>query len=228
VFLIPILLILALLIGPSLWVRWVMYRYGSDQSNIPGTGAELATHLMKRYEIPTLVIEESAPYKDHFDPETPAIRLSPNNYHGRSLTAVAIAAHEIGHAIQWSRKERVFELRSRWVPLAHKLQRLGIFLVSVSPILGLITRHPVGMIGPIIGGILAVLAGAATHLVVLPNEWDASFNKALPLLIEGDYINEKQAPAVRRILKAAALTYVSAALSSVLAVWRWAPLLLRR
>jgi len=219
VFLIPILLILALLIGPSLWVRWVI---------IPGTGAELATHLMKRYEIPTLVIEESAPYKDHFDPETPAIRLSPNNYHGRSLTAVAIAAHEIGHAIQWSRKERVFELRSRWVPLAHKLQRLGIFLVSVSPILGLITRHPVGMIGPIIGGILAVLAGAATHLVVLPNEWDASFNKALPLLIEGDYINEKQAPAVRRILKAAALTYVSAALSSVLAVWRWAPLLLRR
>jgi len=205
-----------------------MARYRMDLPGIPGTGAELVKHLAERYEIPNLVVEETGNLQDHFDPSEPAIRLSPANFQGKSLTAVAIAAHEVGHAIQWSRKETVFRLRLRYVPLARKLQRIGIFLVSISPILGIITRHPIGVAGPVIGGVVAAIAGAATYLIVLPEEWDASFNKALPLLIEGNYISEAQEPAVRRILKAAALTYASSALFSVLAVWRWLPLLLRR
>ncbi len=227
-FLIPIVAFILLLIGPSLWVRWVMARYRMDLAGIPGTGAQLVTHLSERFEISDLVVEKTGNLQDHFDPSAPAIRLSPANYDGRSLTAVAVAAHEIGHAIQWSRKETVFKLRTRYVPLARRLQRIGIFMVSISPILGLITRHPIGVIGPVVGGVVAAIAGAATYLIVLPEEWDASFNKALPLLIEGGYISDAQEPAVRRILKAAALTYASSALFSVLAVWRWLPLLLRR
>lgn len=205
-----------------------MARYRMDLPGIPGTGAELVKHLSERFEIPNLTVEQTGNLQDHFDPSEPAIRLSPANYEGRSLTAVAVAAHEIGHAIQWSKKETVFRLRTRYVPLARQLQRLGIFLVSISPILGLITRHPIGVIGPVIGGVLAAIAGAATYLIVLPEEWDASFNKALPLLVDGEYITPAQEPAVRRILKAAALTYASSALFSVLAVWRWLPLLLKR
>ncbi len=226
--LIPIILVVLLLTGPSLWVRWVMFRYSANLPGIPGTGAELVKHLAGRFDIKGLTVEPTGKMQDHFDPSAPAIRLSENNFNGRSLTAVAVAAHEVGHAIQWSKKEPVFRLRTRWVPLAMRLQRVGIFLVSVSPIIGLITRHPVGLAGPVLGGVVAAIAGAATYLIVLPEEWDASFNKALPLLRDGDYITAEQEPAVRRILKAAALTYAASALFSVLAIWRWLPLLLRR
>ena len=205
-----------------------MYRYRMNLPGIPGTGAELVKHLAERFDIKDLVVEQTGNMQDHFDPSGPAIRLSPDNFNGKSLTAVAVAAPEIGHAIQWSRKETVFKLRTRYVPLAKRLQRIGIALVSLSPILGIITRHPIGVAGPVLGGLVAAIAGAATYLIVLPEEWDASFNKALPMLLEGDYINAKQEPAVRRILKAAALTYAASALFSVLAVWRWLPLLLRR
>lgn len=214
--------------GPSLWVRWVMFRYRINLPGIPGTGAELVKHLATRFEINNLTVEETGKLQDHFDPSAPAIRLSPENFNGRSLTAIAVAAHEIGHAIQWSRKEAVFKLRTRYVPLARRLQRIGIVLVSLSPILGILTRHPVGVIGPIIGGVVAAIAGAATYLIVLPEEWDASFNKALPILLDGGYISEQQEPAVKKILRAAALTYAASALFSVLAIWRWLPLLLRR
>jgi len=228
VILLSILALMLIIVGPSLWVRWVMFRYRVDLPSIPGTGAELVQHLCKRYELGNIVVEQAKPRQDHFDPDTPAIRLSPANFEGRSLTAVALAAHEVGHAIQWARKEPIFRLRSRYVPLARRLQRIGIFLMSISPVIGILTRHPIGIAMPFIGGFLAVFAGAATYLVVLPEEWDASYNKALPLLLEGDYITEQQEPAVRRLLKAAALTYAAGALLSVLAVWRWAPILLRR
>jgi len=220
---------LALLsLGPQLWVRWVFMRYKSDLPDIPGSGAELARHLLTRFEIDGVIVEETEPNRDHFDSSEPAIRLSPDNYNGRSLTAVAVAAHEVGHAIQWHRKEAVFRLRSRYIPMANKLQRGGIMLLSFAPIIGILTRHPVGIAAPVIGGVLVAVCGAATYLIVLPEEWDASFNKALPVLKEGEYINENQIPAVRRILRAAALTYAASAIASILQFWRWLPLLLRR
>lgn len=220
--------LLALVFGPQLWIRWVFFRYKTDLPNIPGTGAELARHLLQRFEIPNVIVEETTRFGDHFDSSEPAIRLSPDNYHGRSLTAVAVAAHEVGHAIQWHRNEQIFQLRSRYIPLAMKLQRAGLALLSLSPIIGAITRHPAGLGAPLMGGILMAVCGAATYLIVLPEEWDASFNKAMPVLTDGDYVSEEQLPAVRRILQAAALTYAAGALASVLQIWRWLPLLLRR
>lgn len=217
-----------LFFGPQLWIRWVFFRYKSDLPDIPGTGAQLAQHLLERFEISGVEIEETTPNRDHFDSSVPAVRLSPANFHGRSLTAVAVAAHEVGHVIQWHRNEEIFQLRSRYLPLAGKLQRGGIMLLSLAPILGILTRHPVGVAAPFIGGALVALCGAATYLIVLPEEWDASFNKALPVLEDGDYISEEQVPAVRRILRAAALTYAAGALASILQLWRWLPLLLRR
>ena len=220
--------VLALSLGPQLWIRWVFFRYKTDLPNLPGTGAELARHLLNRFEITTVVVEESMPGRDHFDSATAAIRLSPDNYHGKSLTAIAVAAHEVGHAIQWHRKEEIFRLRSRFIPLALKLQRIGFALLSLSPIIGIVTRHPAGIVAPMAGGILMALCGAATYLIVLPEEWDASFNKAMPVLQQGDYISDEQIPAVKRILRAAALTYAAGALASIVQLWRWLPALLRR
>ena len=217
-----------LILGPQLWIRWVFFRYKSDLPDIPGTGAELARHLLKRFEIDKVIVEETEPFRDHFDSGTPAIRLSPDNYNGRSLTAIAVAAHEVGHAIQWHRNEEIFRLRSRFIPVAMKLQRLGVLLLSLSPILGVITRHPAGIGAPLAGGVLMAVCSAATYLIVLPEEWDASFNKAMPVLTDGDFVSQEQLPAVKRILSAAALTYAAGALASILQLWRWLPLLLKR
>ncbi|MGQ7846502.1 zinc metallopeptidase [Granulosicoccus sp. 3-233] len=223
-----LLLIATLIVGPQLWIRWIFLRYSAELPDIPGTGAELARHLLQRFEIQGVVVEETDPQRDHFDASTPAIRLSPRNYHDRSLTAIAVATHELGHAIQWHRKEAVFRLRQRYIPLALKFQRAGILMLSLSPVFGLLTRSPTGVLLPVVGGVLAALCGAATYLIVLPEEWDASFNKAMPILVDGDYIGEQQHHAVKSILRAAALTYAAGALASLLQVWRWLPLLLRR
>ena len=223
-----ILLVVGLILGPQLWIRWVFYRYGSDKPGIPGTGGELAQHLIARFDMGDIAVEETEPNRDHFDSSAPAVRLSPQNFHGKSLTAVAVAAHEVGHAIQWHKKETVFKLRFRYIPVARRLQQIGIMMLSLAPLAGLLTRSPVVAAIPMVGGAIAALCGAATYLIILPEEWDASFNKAMPILIDGDYITEEQQPAAKRILRAAALTYAAGALASLLQVWRWLPLLLRR
>ncbi|MFK7858442.1 MAG: zinc metallopeptidase [Granulosicoccus sp.] len=228
IFILAATAILSLVFGPQLWIRWVFFRYKTDLPDVPGTGAELARHLLKRFEIADVIVEETTPFRDHFDSSAPAIRLSPDNYHGRSLTAIAVATHEVGHAIQWHRNEEIFKLRQRFIPLAMKLQRAGLALLSLSPVIGIITRHPAGIAAPLAGGALMAICGAATYLIVLPEEWDASFNKAMPVLTEGNYVSDEQLPAVKRILKAAALTYAAGALASILQLWRWLPLLLRR
>ena len=227
-FILLILFLILLKTGPQLWVRWVFYRYGHDQPGIPGTGGELAKHLIKRFEIAEVIVEETAPNTDHFDSSTPAVRLSADNFNGKSLTAIAVAAHEVGHALQWHNKETVFRLRSKYLPLAKQLQRIGFLLLSLSPLAALLTRVPAAGAIPFIGGLLATLCGAAAYLIILPEEWDASFNKAMPILIEGEYITPAQEAATKRILRAAALTYAAAALASILQFWRWLPLLLRR
>ena len=227
-FVLIVVLLIALILGPQLWIRWVFFRYGSDLPGVPGTGAQLAKHLIERFELSGVTVEQTEPNRDHFDGNDACVRLSPANYEGKSLTAIAVAAHEVGHAIQWHRKETVFRLRSKYIPLARRLQQIGMVLLSLSPILGIITKSPIGLALPVIGGAMVALCGAATYLIVLPEEWDASFNKAMPILIDGNYISEQQTPATRRILRAAALTYAAAALASLLQVWRWLPLILRR
>ena len=91
--------------------------------------------------------------------------------------------------------------------------------------IGIKIAFAVGMV--IALSLLLQLAGAFAYLIILPEEWDASFNKALPILMEGDYVEEHQIPKIRKILKAAALTYFAAALANVLHIGRWL-LILRR
>ena len=212
---------------PSFWVLRVMRLYGGDSVDIPGTGAELARHLIDRFQLDGVAVEECAPFKDHLDPRAPVVRLSPQKYKGRSLTAVAVAAHEVGHAIQFSRQEQIFWLRSKYLPVASALNRCGILIMWLIPFAGILLRAP-GAMAIMVGLSLCLqLGGAMAYLIILPEEWDASFNKALPILIEGAYIEPTEIPVVRQILKAAALTYFSAALANILNISRWL-LLFRR
>jgi uncharacterized protein len=223
-----IALVLAILVYlPSFWVRHIMAKHSREIKNLPGTGGELAKHLISRFNLQGITVEESAPNADHFDPGAQAVRLSPANFNGKSLTAIAVAAHEVGHAMQFHRHEKIFELRKRYLPRAARLNKIGLFIMLSLPFLALILRSPL-LLGLLIGlSLLFQLAGALAYLIILPEEWDASFNKALPVLIEGDYVEAAQIPAIRQVLKAAALTYFAAALANILNVGRWLMILRR-
>lgn len=220
--------VLAILVYvPSFWVRHIMSKHSKEIADLPGTGGELAKHLIERFELTGITVEETTALGDHFDPSGPVVRLSPDNFNGRSLTAVAVAAHEVGHAMQFHRGEKIFELRKRYLPLANRLKQIGIVIMVLIPFIALLLRAPFVIGGVIALSLLLQLAGAFAYLIILPEEWDASFNKALPVLLEGEYVEPAQMPAVRQVLKAAALTYFAAALANVLHVGRWFMLLRR-
>jgi len=221
------ILLLVLIYAPSLLVRHTLRKYSVDLSSIPGTGAELARHLIDRFKLNGVNVEETQPDNDHYDPTANCVRLSPNVFHGRSLTAVAVAAHEVGHAIQFTRNEEISQLRKIYIPRAYLLRRIGIGIMGIMPIVGAIIHVPQVMLITLFIGVVTMLAGAAMYLIILPEEWDASFNKAFPILVEGNYIHSDQTKAIKHILGAAAMTYFAAALADVLSIWRWIAILRR-
>lgn len=225
-YLILIILILALVFGPQMWARWTFRRHGNDRDDIPGTGAELARHLLDKMNI-TDVGVEATEKGDHYDPEARMVRLSPGNHDGRSLTAVAVAAHEVGHAIQHHRNEKLLANRTRLIKATQLAQQLGAGLMFAIPVITALTRLPQSGLLLFLAGLASMGTATLVHLVTLPVEWDASFHKALPLLSHGRYISERDQGAVRQILRAAALTYVAASLASLLNLARWFALLRR-
>ena len=221
------LLVIALIFGPSLWVKFVMRRYSSEKPEMPGTGGELAKHLIERFSLNDVKVEVTE-LGDHYDPIEKKVRLSKENYESKSLTAIAIAAHEVGHAIQDQQGDRRLAIRTKMVPIIDKVARLSAVIISLSPVIGIITRHPMPFSLLLLLGLSGFIARMMVHAVTLPIEFDASFSKALPLLREGEYISQSNEKAVRHVLRAAALTYVSAALADILNLGRWIVILLRR
>lgn len=221
------LILVALVYLPSFWVKRVMLAYSKEDQTIPGSGGELARHLIERFELTGIKVEETEPFQDHFDPREKAVRLGRDNYHGKSLTAVAVAAHEVGHAIQFHRNEKIFELRKKYLPTAQALSKAGIAIMWAFPVIGIVLRSPLAVGAVIVTSLLLQLAGAFAYLIILPEEWDASFNKALPILIDGEYVDAQQLGAVKRVLRAAALTYFAAALANVVNIGRWFMILRR-
>ncbi|MEM7079948.1 MAG: zinc metallopeptidase [Pseudomonadota bacterium] len=221
------LIILAVVFGPNLWVRWVMSSYDKPIDGMPGTGGELAEHLLERFEIDGVGVEITEA-GDHYDPGDKKVRLLRKHFESKSLSAVAIAAHEVGHAIQHHQEDARHAARQRLVPWSDTVARASTALIWAAPIIGLLTRHPVPTVVIVAIGMAGLVARMLVHLVTLPVELDASFGKALPILREGQYIAPGEEPAVRRILRAAALTYFAAALADILNLVRWAAMLLRR
>ena len=219
--------LLLLILGPQWWATSTFRRYSKDLQRIPGTGGELARHLLDRFGMPDVPVEKTQPGGDHYDPERRAVRLSPENYAGRSLTAVAVATHEVGHAIQHQRNEPKLMLRHSLVRLAQRTQQFGAGAMLLLPIALAITRAPsAGLIMAALGlGSMAI--ATLVHLVTLPVEFDASFGKALPILKSGEYIEPEDEIAVSRVLRAAALTYVASSLASLLNLARWLAFLRR-
>jgi Zn-dependent membrane protease YugP len=226
IYVIVIAAALALIYGPQLWVQWVLKRHNRQpEANFPGTGGELARHLLDRYDLGEIRVEISE-LGDHYDPLQRAVRLTRDKYEGKTLTAITVAAHECGHAFQHAAAEPMFMWRTRLARISVYAQRLGSFLLFAAPFSVLITKLPAAAAFNIAGAFLIMGFAVVMHLLTLPVEIDASFKKALPLLDSG-YLDKKQMPAARSILRAAAMTYVAASLASLLNFWRWLAVLRR-
>lgn len=212
--------LLALVFGPSIWARAVLAHYSADRTDFPGSGGELARHLLDAADLAEVKVE-TTDRGDHYDPEARAVRLSQANHDGRSVTAVAVAAHEVGHALQHRDGDPALMRRTRLVKSTAAFQRIGSIIVFGSAIIGLVVRIPGLMLLGLVAGVLTMAVSVVVHLVTLPVEYDASFRRALPILDQGGYLPPEDLPAARRILRACALTYVAASLASLLNLWRW-------
>ena len=148
---------------------------------------------------------------DHYDPRDKVFRLSESVYDSTSVAALGVACHECGHAIQDSEAYGPLRFRSFMVPVANLGARGSWILI----ILGML----MGMMGLVQIGIILFSAVVVFQLVTLPVEFNAS-NRALAALDSGGYLTETEMPMARKVLSAAALTYVAAALTSILQLLR--------
>lgn len=224
--LITLLLVLAMVFGPGWWVRKVMSRYSQPEDRYSGSGGELARYLLDRHGLEKIKVEETE-QGDHYDPVDKAVRLTADKFNGRSLTAITVAAHEVGHALQHSKGYPPFRVRTQLVNLTQPVQRLGAGILMAAPLIGILTRAPAISVLMIVGGFLSLGATSLVHLITLPTELDASFQRALPLLEKENVLMEVDRPHARRLLTAAALTYLAASLASLLNIARWWALLRR-
>src|SRR5262245_44969786 len=214
------LILLAVLFGPQWWVRHVLARHGSERPDLPGTGGELARHLLDEAGLRTVKVELTGD-GDHYDPVACAVRLLPQHHDGRSIAAVAVAAHEVSHAVQHARGERAFALRFDLVRNLTWVDRLASGILLLAPVVFMVVKAPILLVLQVVAGLLLMGIRIVVHLVTLPVEFDASFAKALPALVRGRYISPADLPAARSVLGAAAWTYVAAALATLLDVARW-------
>jgi Zn-dependent membrane protease YugP len=220
VIIIWLVFIVALAVLPTLLVRGVLAQHGHDRPDLPGTGGELARHLLDEMGLKSVKVEETTA-GDHYDPQLKAVRLSPKHLNGRSLTAVVVAAHEVGHAMQDATGYKPLKARTRLARTAMIIETVGAVVMLAAPLVAVLVKHPAGLLMEFAAGFAILSLSVIVHLTTLPVEFDASFGRALPVLKAGRFVSDRDLPAARSILFAAAFTYVAAALMSLINIARW-------
>jgi len=213
-------LLVAIVVVPGLWVKYVLQRYSRPADRYAGTGGELVRHMLDRLDLHDVGAEVTE-HGDHYDPDARVVRLTEDKFNGRSLTAITVAAHEVGHAHQHASGYRPLLWRTRLVKWVAPAEKMGAGVLMMAPFVTLVTRAPVVGLLMLLGGFLVLGLSSVVHLITLPMELDASFGRALPMLQEGSYLKSGDEPHARRLLRAAALTYVATSLMSLLNVARW-------
>ena len=208
-----------LVIGPQLWVGYVMRRHNVGDEELGATAAELARALLDGHGLQVVRVEMTD-LGDHYDPDARVVRLNRDKFDRKSLTAVATAAHEVAHALQHAAGYGPFVWRRRLAKAAQVTGKAGLVLLLTVPIAAITGRGglPPSAIGATVAAMLGT--GMAAQMAAVPAELDASFARALPLLREG-YIDEVQVRDVRKILLACSLTYIASSVVSVLYIWPW-------
>ena len=213
-------LLFAIVFAPQLWVKHTLKKYHQPPDRYRGSGAELARMLLDLENLAHVTVEKTD-RGDHYDPIEKAVRLSPECFDARSLTAITVAAHEVGHALQDRDADPRLRLRTSLAVLMGKLQPLNVGFLLVGSVLATALGNPRLIALIVIAALTIQLLSTVVNLITLPMEWNASFGRALPMLQAHDILLEGDQHHARRILKAAALTYVAASLISVLFLLRW-------
>ncbi len=203
-------LIIVLLAQANITINYNKYKKISVHNKI--TGSEVARMILSANGLDNIyVVETQGDLTDHYDPKRKVIRLSYDIYHGESIAALSVAAHECGHAIQDKENYSFFRMRSMLVPIVNLISYLGY--------VGLIIALFVSVVGYIKISIGILFATIVFQLVTLPVEFDASKRGKEQLKIL-NLIDDDEAEGCRKMLFAAALTYVAGLLSNLLQLLR--------
>ena len=189
-------------------------RYAQVATERGLTGSEVAAAILRVHAIRDVRIEPvQGMLSDHYDPRTKTLRLSPEVYSGRSVSAAGVAAHEVGHALQHADGYAWLTMRSALVPVLGVTSRVAMPAL----ILGLMLASGGSAFGSLVlwVGLLSFGAMVLFQLVTLPVEFDAS-HRALKAIEHGGNVTGRELAGARSVLSAAALTYVAAAVSSAL------------
>jgi uncharacterized protein len=209
-----VMIVGALISGAAaLWVRSSYAKYSKQMSASGLTGAQTARMILDRNNLTNVRVEPVAgQLTDHYDPRSKVIRLSEGNFRSNSIAAVSVAAHEVGHAIQDASGYIPMKLRAGLFPIVSFAGQLWFPLFFLAIIMG---------VGTATGQLfvqLAVIAFAgilAFHVVTLPVEINAS-TRAYGILTRYGILSHNEAGGTKRVLAAAAFTYIAAALTSLL------------
>lgn len=196
----------------ALWASWytksTFGKYSNYESPYGLTGAQAAAQMLSSAGIDDVRIEETSGFlSDHYDPVSKTLRLSPSVYSNSSLSAVGVACHEAGHAIQHDRSYLWLHLRTALVPLTNISSWFSYIVIT----LGFLMAS-----GTLVGLGAILFSGAVLFsLVTLPVEWDAS-RRAKMVMAQAGLLSSREAHFAGKVLNAAFMTYVAAAASSIL------------
>lgn len=208
----PGLIIMAVTAALSLWaqarVKSAYHRNAQIATRSGMTGADIARHMMRQENINDVELEViPGELTDHYDPRAKVVRLSEAVYNGHSIASLGIAAHEVGHVIQHAHGYAPMHIRSIVYPAASIGSGLGPYLVLA----GFFMQMP----ALLWAGVFLFAAATAFTVVTLPVEFNAS-SRALHALEYGNILLPDEMKGARQVLNAAALTYVAAAVTSIL------------
>lgn len=216
----PLYLTLTLVgMGISMWAQMRVKTAFKLYSNIPVqsgmTGAQAAAAVCRAAGVQGVTIERSTGFlSDHYDPKAKALRLSAAVYEGRSISSIAVAAHEAGHSIQDKESYAPLGLRSAFVPVANIGGRAWWFVF----VAGVLLNGAESVLGPTLMQLGVALFALLVffQVLTLPVEIDASRRAKAVLASTGIVSNEDEARGVSKVLDAAAMTYIAAAAASIM------------
>lgn len=200
-------------IAASAQVQSTYRKYAQVAAACGMTGAQAAQQILDTNGVTDVTVEHvSGNLTDHYDPSAGVVRLSDTVYGSRSVAAIGVAAHECGHVMQHEQGYLPLQIRTALVPVANFGSNVGIWIVILGLILGLSDTF-------VNIGIALFSFGVLFHLVTLPVEFNAS-HRALQMLTDYGILSKEEEKGSRAVLRAAAMTYVAAAASSILQLLR--------
>ncbi len=207
---------LAFAIWAQFKVRGTFEKYSRVRAANGLTGRQMANEIMSRNGVSDVNIEPVAgTLSDHYDPSSKTVRLSEPIYAGQSISSIAVAAHEVGHVLQHHQGYALLNIRSAIAPVAGFGSALAFPLFFIGMLLG--TKAFGGMLMDL--GILFFTGAVLFHVVTLPVEFDAS-KRALAQLTATGAVQPQEVAGAKKVLDAAALTYVAAAAMAALELLR--------